>query len=86
MPYQEIQVEAEVAFIHNNITVYHTYKDDNFVNGPSKYFFSFDPLDQEETSFDVRELADNDAIYPKIPFLNSDVYLNGADGRCCINT
>ena len=78
MPYRTEYVEPEVFFRHRGVTVYHTYKHDNFDEPRRSYWFTLDPACGEESCqcegekclnvFDVRELP-NWTEPPHPPFL-----------------
>jgi hypothetical protein len=53
-------IEPDVFLEHNGVTVYHTYKDDWYENGPLTYWFT---LDESGDDFDIRDL-DNYADAP----------------------
>jgi hypothetical protein len=47
---------------HNDVGVYHTYKNDDMdINPPRDYWFVTDPFQGEDDSFDVRDLPGYDA-------------------------
>ena len=61
MPYKTIWVEPEVFLEHNGVTVYHTYRDDDFEQGADWYWFR---LDQggDESEFDIRDVDPHDLL------------------------
>jgi hypothetical protein len=60
MPYIEEYRDKEVFMIHNGVTVYHSYKDDDF-NHPFDYWYTLNPEDgTPQQDFDVRLLAGYD--------------------------
>lgn len=56
MPTNSGWVQAEVFMQHNDVTVYHAYKDDDMNNGRLQYGFTVSYTDDEAGHFDVREL------------------------------
>ena len=55
MPHDTSYVEPELFLFHNDIAVYHMYKNDDVNNGPYSYWFTTDDQDGS-TEFDVRDL------------------------------
>lgn len=56
MPFENVQVPAEILLEYKGITVYHTYKYNN-INDPSMYGYALDDDDSDEGDmFDVRDL------------------------------
>ena len=47
---------------HNDVGVYHTYKNDEIQRGPLTYWFVTDPYATIDDAFDVRELIGGDTI------------------------
>ena len=47
---------------HNDVGVYHTYKNDEIENGANTYWFVTDPYSTIDDAFDVRELIGGDTI------------------------
>ncbi len=47
---------------HNDVGVYHTYKNDEIENGANTYWFVTDPYATIDDAFDVRELIGGDTI------------------------
>lgn len=83
MPYHAEWVDPEVFLVHNGVTVYHTYRDDDLDQGPRTYGFTLNPCCGEEyrcdcpapgpcrNVFDVCELSNWIApLHP--PFLTGD--------------
>lgn len=57
MPTKTEWVEPELFVAHKDVRVFHTYKDDDFDNGPSDYWFTLsNESDEPKHHFDVREL------------------------------
>lgn len=62
MPYTENWVDPEIFLVHNDITVYHCYKDDEMHHGPLKYTFTtkidsrIDNSEDNPYVFDVKNL------------------------------
>lgn len=54
MPTSSEWVEPEVFLSHNNVTVYHTYKDDDIGQGARTHWFTTNSISDDE-SFDVRD-------------------------------
>lgn len=55
MPYKYEYVPAEILVKRNNVTVFFTYKNHEYENSPSTYWYSI-VEDEEDFEFDVREL------------------------------
>ncbi len=55
MPTSTVWVEPEVFLTHGNVTVYHTYKDDDIAQGTDKYSYTTNRASDDE-HFDVRHL------------------------------
>jgi len=47
---------------HNDVGVYHTYKNDEIENGANTYWFVTDPYATIDDAFDVRELIGGDTF------------------------
>ena len=62
MPYQQTWIAADMFMRHNDVGVYHTYKNDEIENGASTYWFVTDPYATIDDAFDVRELIGGDTI------------------------
>ena len=56
MPYKTIWVEPEVFLEHNGVTVYHTYRDDEFEQGANWYWFRLDQEECDKGKFDIRNV------------------------------
>ena len=58
MPYRTEWESPERAVVHNGVTVYHVYKNNEFDSGTLEHWYTLDEYDDDETdsSFDVREL------------------------------
>jgi hypothetical protein len=60
MPYESKWTPPELFLDHQGVKLYHTYKDDEASNGPSRYCFTTDPTNEfdcyERERFDVQEL------------------------------
>ena len=58
MPFSSEWVDPEIALVHNDVTVYHVYKDDDWNNGRLSCWFTMksDGSDCQD-DFDVRSLA-----------------------------
>jgi hypothetical protein len=57
MPWSSEQVPAELFLRHNGVSIYHTYKNDEMMSGPWRYWFVTYAYDGENQEFDVRELS-----------------------------
>lgn len=67
MPYKTIWVEPEVFLEYKGVTVYHTYKDDDFEQGANWYWFRLDQEEEDdEGKFDIRDL-DTDRLLDSHP-------------------
>ena len=55
MPYITQWVDPEVFLEHEGVKIFHTYKDDDWANGPMTYWYSTSDNDGEN-QFDVRDL------------------------------
>ena len=55
MPWIHDTVDREIALQHNDVTVYHAYKDSE-LDWPLTYWFALSPHDDAD-EFDVRDLA-----------------------------
>lgn len=65
MPYETIQVPADLYVDYDGVKVYRTYKNDDKENGPRTYWFVTDPYHNEDEAFDVRDLPGwDDAFRP----------------------
>ena len=62
MPYQQTEVAADMFMRHNEVGIYHTYKNDDIESGARSYWFVTDPYQGEEEAFDVRDLIGGDTI------------------------
>ena len=72
MPYKTVWVEPEVFLEHEGVTVYHTYKDDDFEQGARWYWFTLQEVGgEDEGAFDIRGL-DTDNLLANRPPHNSD--------------
>lgn len=57
MPYTQEWVAPEVFMQHKGVTIYHTYDDGDFNNGPMKFWYTTCENDTEvKFHFDVRDL------------------------------
>jgi hypothetical protein len=58
MPYKSVYIKPKVAVKCNGVTVFCTYKDDDWDQGPCSYWFTLNENDysEDETAFDVRDL------------------------------
>lgn len=58
MPYQEKWIDPDIALEHHGVTVYCTYRDDDYDQGASTYYFTLDPEESGDyrEDFDIREL------------------------------
>ena len=54
MPAQVTQVPAELYFKHNDVSIFHAYKDNDIDSGSLRYSFVLDEWDDCYTSIDVR--------------------------------
>lgn len=68
MPYKTIWVEPEVFLEHNGVTVYHTYKDDDFEQGANWYWFRLDQEEDDEGKFDIRDVDPLNLLKSHPPF------------------
>lgn len=58
MPWKNHWVEPKQVFQHAGVTIYHTYRDNEFSEGPDRYCFVCEPADQEsESQFDIRSMS-----------------------------
>jgi hypothetical protein len=57
MPYNIVYCPAEVFMVHNGVTVYHVYKNDDPDQGTRMYWFDTNEDSQDEGGFDTRDLA-----------------------------
>ena len=62
MPYKQTWIAADMFMRHNDVGVYHTYKNDEIENGTNTYWFVTDPYATIDDAFDVRELIGGDTI------------------------
>ncbi len=60
MPHRSEWVDPEEALTYHGTTVYHTYKEDEWANGPWTYWFTMhaDAGEGSGFEFDVRELPE----------------------------
>lgn len=73
MPTKTVWVNPKLFVMHKRVRVYHTYKDDDFDQGESDFYFTLTNKDDEpEHHFDVRKLSTY--VAPQQP-----PYLTGAD-------
>ena len=73
MPYTYDYRPAEIFMEHNNITIYHVYKDNDPDQGAREFWFDTQEDSQEEGGFDVRDLASEFGIpYGAKTFLAGD--------------
>ena len=57
MPYKTIWVEPEVFLEHNGVTVYHTYRDDDFDQGADWHWFTLqEDGGEDKGAFDIRDV------------------------------
>ena len=70
MPYKTIWVEPEVFLEHNGVTVYHTYRDDDFDQGANWYWFRLDQEENDEGKFDIRDLDTDKLLDNPPPYRN----------------
>lgn len=58
MPYRTEYVDADEYLTHRDVTVYYTYRDDDYEQSTNAYIFSLCPEDGPEgdAAFDVRHL------------------------------
>jgi hypothetical protein len=74
MPTATEWTDPDVALVHNGVTVYHTYKNDDVAQGTSEYRFTTD-ASSDDHHFDIRSLdvPSKDAHKAHPPYLsNSD--------------
>ncbi len=57
MPTRTEYVPAEVYLKHNDVTVYHVYKDNDVENGIREYWFDTAEDSDDDNGFDVRDIA-----------------------------
>jgi len=57
MPYIQQYVDAELFLEHNGVSVYYTYKDDDFDQPSRDFWYVLDPSHGEDDAFDVRNLS-----------------------------
>lgn len=57
MPIEMSYSPAEIFMKHNDVTVYHVYKDNDPNEGMREYWFDTSEDSQDEGGFDVREFA-----------------------------
>lgn len=55
MPWLHASVPAQLLLSYRGVSVYHTYPEGDFCDGPREFTYSTEP-DDEEMSFDIREL------------------------------
>lgn len=55
MPYKKEWVPADVALVHNDVTIYHAY-DEDYYDEPLYYWFTLDAHATTDEAFDVRDL------------------------------
>ena len=71
MPYKTIWVEPEVFLEHNGVTVYHTYRDDDFDQGANWYWFTLrEDGDEDKGAFDIRDLDTDKLLDHPPPYWN----------------
>ncbi len=56
MPTKSTWVRPETMLVHNTVTVYHTYENDDVDQGTNRYWFTLNP-DADDEAFDIRELS-----------------------------
>lgn len=56
MPFTSEWIPPEIFLTHKDVIVYHAYKDNEFSNGRSNYWFTMSQKDEVDNEFDVREL------------------------------
>lgn len=62
MPYISEHIEPDLALEWNEISIWHTYADDDYEQGPERYCFTTDPEETDSENmdsdviFDVRDL------------------------------
>ena len=57
MPYKTVWVEPEIFLEHKGVTVYHTYRDDDFEQGARWYWFTQrEDGGEDEGAFDIRDV------------------------------
>jgi hypothetical protein len=57
MPFVNEYRDSEVFMVHNGVTIYHVYKDNDPDQGCREFWFDADEDSQEESGFDIRDLA-----------------------------
>jgi hypothetical protein len=57
MPMNSEWVMPEVFLVHKEVTVYHTYKEDDVSQGVNMFWYTLDPY-SDEGHFDARDLPD----------------------------
>ena len=72
MPYLSQWVAPEVFLTHNGVTIYHTYKDDDWEQGPQTYWFVTDEMASQDDGFDVRELPLWPGVNQHPPFMTEE--------------
>lgn len=60
MPYKEEWVDPEVFLEHHEVTVYHTYKNDDF-SDRNQFWFTTEADGEGDSEFDVRKLPGFDS-------------------------
>ena len=77
MPYQEIYVPADLYLEHKGVEVFHTYKDDDYDQGPCFNWFCLDEEDSQIGFFDVRDLKVEEVklLDEHPPFINGEEYM-----------
>ncbi len=74
MPYRTEYVAPDVVLNYKRVTVYNTYKDDNYDNEPfSCWFTTFKYGDEGEHDFDIRELPNWNEEVTTIKFLKEAI-------------
>jgi|GEM_PF-3051672 len=78
MPYQYQWVEPEIALVHNDVTIYHIYKNDYMEEGYRTFWFGYHVKcsDNGDYSFDVRDLPQwNNEIFLNVSYEEQDEYI-----------
>ncbi len=62
MPYVSTYTEPDIFLTHNDVNIYHIYKDDDLDEGIRTYWYGYDEDcdDSGTSSFDIRELSNYD--------------------------
>jgi hypothetical protein len=66
MPYTSEWVPPEIFLTHKDVTVYHSYKDNDLSNGRARYWYTMSQQEEQDHEFDVRELATWNPLLKKL--------------------